>query len=166
MTRALKLVRNGDFSKSRAAKMWDVPRIGLFDKLYGRVREEHTKPGQRTTLIKAEEDVLVNYISLMAEEGYPVKKKETSSEVKQLLDKDGRPTPLEINFPRNDWYRGFLNRHPDMTMGKSQALDTERAIISEDMINGCFKGTFDYMKKCSEIHVACSMQMSLGFLCV
>ena len=85
--------------KRRAAKLCGVPRTTLLDKLYGCVPEEHTKPGSKTILTSAEEAVLVNYLKLMADVGYPVSRLELKTEVKKLLDRDGRNTPFKNNMP-------------------------------------------------------------------
>ena len=146
MATAIEYVRGG-MPKRRAAKLCGVPRTTLLDKLYGRVPEEHTKPGSKTILTSAEEDVLVNYLKLMADVGYPVSRLELKTEVKKLLDRDGRNTPFNNNMPGNDWYDGFCRRHQEIKERKPQALGRERAIISFEMIEQWFDTLQSYLKK-------------------
>lgn len=57
-------------AKKAAARLYQVPKTTLFDKLEGRVPETSTKPGKRPTHTVAEEETLVNYVKLMGENGY------------------------------------------------------------------------------------------------
>lgn len=102
MARAVEMVRDG-MPKKKAAKLCGVPRTTLLDKLSGRVPLQPTKPGPKTVLTAAEEDVLVNYIKLMADIGYPVSRAELKREVKKILDTDGRKNPFKNNLPGEDW---------------------------------------------------------------
>ena len=124
MASALEYVR-GVMPKKTAARMCGVPRKTLLDKLYCRV-PDYTKPGAKSTLTGAAEGVLVNYIKLMAEVGYPVSRQELKNEVKKILDRDGRKTPFKSNMPGDDWYDAFCRRHPDIKERKPQALRKER----------------------------------------
>ncbi|MEW8546491.1 MAG: hypothetical protein AB2693_23480 [Candidatus Thiodiazotropha sp.] len=133
--------------KKTAAKLCGVPRTTLLDKLNGRVPEEHTKPGSKPTLTVAEEGVLVNYIKLMAEVGYPVSRRELKTEVKKILDRDGRKNPFKDNMPGDDWYDGFCKRHPEIKERKPQALGKERAIISFEMVENWFRCLQTYLQK-------------------
>jgi hypothetical protein len=69
MSSAISAVQEGLMSKSKASKVFGVPRTTLLDKLYGRVPMDPTPPGSKPELTQAEEKTLVNYITLMAEIG-------------------------------------------------------------------------------------------------
>ena len=107
MSRAIEMVRSGAMSKRTAALTFGVPRTTLLDKLSGRVPEVKARPGPATILSSAEEDVLADYIKLMASIGYPISREELLNEVKKIIDIDGLRTPLKNNKPGNDWYYAF-----------------------------------------------------------
>jgi hypothetical protein len=69
---ALVMVKTGAMSKTKASKMYGIPRTTLTDKLSGRTAEGVVRPGPSTVLTSAEEDVLVQYSILMASNGYPL----------------------------------------------------------------------------------------------
>ncbi len=98
MAEAIDMVRYGGMSKKRAALVYGVPRTTLIDKLSGRVPEV-AKSGPSTVLTPAEEETLVNYVSLMASIGYPLSKANLLCEVKRALDRDCRNTLFTNNMP-------------------------------------------------------------------
>ena len=95
---ALEAVRGGSMSQRAAARAFCVPKTTLADKLAGRVPDV-AQSGPQTVLTSAEESVLVEYVNLMARIGFPIKRQELSSEVKKILDIDGRKNPFKDNKP-------------------------------------------------------------------
>ena len=67
---ALTLVRSGALSARCASRNFSIPKTTLLDKLRDRV-PDRARSGSATTLTKAEESALVNYIVLMSSIGYP-----------------------------------------------------------------------------------------------
>ena len=84
--------------KRKVARIFQVPRTTLLDKLYGRV-EENCSLGSRPVLSKSEEESLVQYVVGMAKIGYPLTRGNLASQVKKILDEDSRSTPFTNNLP-------------------------------------------------------------------
>ena len=147
MTLAIQMVKNGQLSRKAAAKAYGVPKTTLLDKLSGRVPETPTKPGPKTVLTEAEENLLANHARLMAEIGYPLNRQEFSKEVNDILDLDGRRTPFKNNLPQKDWFSGFCKRHPDISIRTPMSLGHERSIVNIDMINAWYDGLYKYLEK-------------------
>lgn len=135
---AVNMVENGSMSKRKASLIYGVPRSTLIDKLSGRT-ELGVNPGRKTVLSSAEEATLVEYCKLMASTGYPLRRHELLSEVKKVLDHDGRTTPFKNNL-------GFCKRHPDITQRTAMTLGLHRAGISKAMVDGWFANLEQYLQ--------------------
>ncbi|XP_033731184.1 LOW QUALITY PROTEIN: uncharacterized protein LOC117320803 [Pecten maximus] len=147
MAAAINVVRSGSMSKKQASRVYQVPRTTLNDKLSGRVPENPTPPGPSPVLTKQEESVLVNYIDLMHDIGYPLTKTEFLLEVKRIMDIDGRPNPFPNNLPGKDWYSAFRKRNPSITTRVPQSLGHERAAITEGMITNWYKKLYEFLSQ-------------------
>ena len=66
--------------------------------------------------------------------GYGRTKDQLTMMVKAILDKDGRPNPFKDNRPGKFWIKGFMKRHPKLTMRTSQALGVSRAISCTPLV--------------------------------
>lgn len=65
MANEISAVQEGLMSKSKASKIFWVP--STTRKVFGRVPMEHTPPGSKPELTRADEKTLINYIKLMVE---------------------------------------------------------------------------------------------------
>lgn len=68
MAAAISMARGG-MPLAKAARLFEVPRSTLQDKIKGRVPEEATRPGPKPVLTQAEEKTVVEYVKLTAEIG-------------------------------------------------------------------------------------------------
>ncbi len=62
--------------------------------------EPGVKAGAKKVLSDEEEDMLVEYIILMADIGYPLTKIQLLDDVEAILQRDGRKTTFKDNGPR------------------------------------------------------------------
>jgi hypothetical protein len=92
-------VRAKQLSAKRASQVYGIPRTTLLDRVYQRVEQGTTRSGPPPVLTEAEESLLNEWARKMARIGYPVPKYHLQTEVKKLLDKDGRQTPFKDNLP-------------------------------------------------------------------
>jgi hypothetical protein len=99
MAMAIHMVRTTGMSKKSAAKTYGVPRSTLQDKLSGRVPEQPTRPGSKSTFTAAEEARMVLHINKMATIGYPIYKKQLLVDAKRIVDADGRRNAFANNMP-------------------------------------------------------------------
>ena len=54
--------------------------------------------------------------------------------VKTILDQDGRSNPFKDNRPGKFWIKGFMKRHPNLTVRKSQTLGVNRALSCTPLV--------------------------------
>ncbi len=71
MIKAMEVVESKEKSISAAAKMFNVPRKTLDDRVKGHIKHG-SKPGVCTALTFIQEKSLVNYLLYMAERGFPL----------------------------------------------------------------------------------------------
>jgi hypothetical protein len=110
MERASELVRKEGLPVSRAAKMCNVPRVTLLDKLKG--THKSGGAGRPTVLSNEEEEVLVEMLVLLGRFNYPLTKRHLRDMVKNYLDRH-RDTRFVNNRPGKRWVSSFLMRHKD-----------------------------------------------------
>ncbi|XP_053392934.1 uncharacterized protein LOC128555225 [Mercenaria mercenaria] len=146
MKQAIASVKSGTLSRRKAAELYGIPKTTLLDKLSGRSPEERVRPGPATVLTEAEENVLCDYIKLMASIGYPVTRDELLTEVKKVIDLDGRNTPFRNNKPGKDWFYAFRRRHPDLSERSAMCLGHHRAVVNMAMIQGWFDGLVEHLQ--------------------
>jgi hypothetical protein len=115
-------VKSGALPRRKAAELFGVQKTTLLDKLSGRSPEERVRPGPATVLTQAEENVLCDYIKLMASIGCPMTREELFKEFQKILDIDGRCNPFKNNKPGKNWYYGFKNRHPNIAERTAMCL--------------------------------------------
>lgn len=141
---ALADINNG-MPKQEAARKHSIPRSTL----QFRLSEKFTKTenGPRTYLTKEEEDLLVTWISESHKKGFPKKKEDIRLSVKSFLDKQPRKTPFKNNLPGDNWYKCFLQRHPNLTSRIPEAVTNASGNVSENDIKRWFERIESYLKE-------------------
>ena len=135
MSAAITAYKMGGISLYGAAKQYNVPRMTLSDRIHGKVSTDPVV-GHPTVLSKEEEDSLVNYIKYMHERKFPVDRTQVMmlawaidlkiEEVKRSFGDKG---------PTLKWWRGFRDRHKELSLRKVEAIDRGRAAnAKEDII--------------------------------
>ena len=134
-----------------AAKAYGVPRSTLGDRLSGRVRvlsDGSTRPGPNTVLTKEEEDRFVKYCLGMSKMGFGLTRGRLVCLVQRFLQYDGRENPFTEDRPGKSWWKGFLNRHPELGMRTPEPLSLARAIAcSESKMDEWFNAFEDCLKE-------------------
>ena len=110
----------------KAEATYGIPRSTLHDYATGKV-EIGCKPGPSSILTAAEEQRIVDYAIQMSKIGYGLTRERILEMVKKILDKDGRPNPFKENLPGRKWWELFLQRHPQLSVHKPEALQLARA---------------------------------------
>ncbi|KAL4221115.1 hypothetical protein ACF0H5_019375 [Mactra antiquata] len=72
MAAAFRAVKTENMSISSAARAYGVPRMSLSDRVHYKVSVNKCKMGVKTALTEDEELALCNYISYMANRGFPL----------------------------------------------------------------------------------------------
>ena len=139
MKNAIEAVESKDKTISAAAKMFNVPRKTLDDRVKGRVKHG-SKPGVSTALTFVQEKSLVNYLLYMAERGFPL----TRTMVKAFALAIAKRSGVAYRFneelgPSDHWWQLFKRRHPVITLRKADSLERSRAEhLQEDITKEYF----------------------------
>ena len=135
-----KVIRHAKHHKiiSAAAKLFNVPRTTLHDRLSGRVAKE-AKVGHPTVLTAAEEAEVLETCMLFAELGFGLGRREVESVIQDYLRVTKKANPFKDEVPDVGWWAGFLKRHPQLATRKPQQLPLVRArTASPEVINHWF----------------------------
>ena len=139
MKNYIEAVESKDKTISAAAKMFNVPRKTLDDRVKGRVKHG-SKPGVSTALTFVQEKSLVNYLLYMAERGFPL----THTMVKAFALAIAKRSGCAYRFneelgPSDHWWQLFKRRHPVITLRKADSLERSQAEhLQEDVTKEYF----------------------------
>ncbi|KAG5861353.1 hypothetical protein JTB14_034954 [Gonioctena quinquepunctata] len=112
-------------SISEASRRFNIPRMTLFDEYYGRKNIE-CKTVVSTILSSEEEEILVDWILIMAKQGFPITK-----------------TQL---YNQKHWYEGFLSRRKQISKIVTQNLSNPPARGTEAQIRNWFLEIESYFR--------------------
>ncbi|XP_053391991.1 uncharacterized protein LOC128554706 [Mercenaria mercenaria] len=113
-----------------AARLFNVPRTTLRDRLNGKVHPDTVTTGKPPLFSLMEEAKLVNHIKTMANYGYGYTRQECVNLAFDLavqLGKRRKDESLSLK-----WIRGFLNRWPELRVLKPRNLEYSRARMASD----------------------------------
>jgi helix-turn-helix, Psq domain len=130
MEQAIEAVRGGLCVKVAAAR-YHVPRTTLGDRAKCRTRATLGRP---TQLSEEEEDILAQRLELMASWGFPLNYRDFRELIKSYLDSAGRRSIFKDNLPTKKFVKGFLNRHPNLAMRKTNNIKRSRASVSREEV--------------------------------
>lgn len=104
-----------EMSYRAAAKMFNVPKTTIFSKLKIIYPVEAAK-GPPTVLTENEECRIVQWILDCAKKGRPVIMDMIKNSVRDLMLETGKENPFRNDRPGRKWEKGFLSRHPDLSI--------------------------------------------------
>ncbi|CAH2085484.1 unnamed protein product [Euphydryas editha] len=108
--------------------------------LYRHATRTMKRHGGQTVLSEETEEMIIKYINICADWGYPLDSLDLRFLVKHYLDKVGR-TVLKFNdnLPGPDFVRSFLKRHNDqISQRNSQNIKNNRAAVTPMSIKNYF----------------------------
>ena len=139
MKKALHDVRYNGVSKKRASRMYGVPRTTLVRRL---TTLDHTSPATRPpALSRNEEDELVSHILTMEERGFGLSITEICKLAYELAEKNNLAHPFnkEKKAAGYDWFEGFSQRHPCISVRKPESLSAARStMLNENVVSTYF----------------------------
>ena len=135
----MRKVNDDGLSVSAAARLCDVPRRTLDDRIKGRV-EHGALPGPSTALSKEEEDFLVNYLLYMAKRGFPLTRRMVMAFAWAIAIRNGNAGRFSDTGPGKHWWSNFKKRHSSViSLRKINNLDRNRAeAFSPEVVNSYF----------------------------
>src|SRR5436305_2462347 len=116
-----------------AAKIYDVPRMTLVDRMNGHVAKPEKRNAQHN-LTLTEEETLIRYILDLDSRGFPPRIDDVR-DMADLLRKTRHAKPVGKQWPYN-----FVQRCPELKTRFSRAYDFQRALCEDpDLINAWFR---------------------------
>jgi hypothetical protein len=85
-----------------------------------------------------EESVIVERLLVMGRWGFPLNHHDLAHLIKSYLDRLGKSTRFVDNMPGPDFTKGFLKRHPQLTVRVANLIKRSRAALSHEDVNSFF----------------------------
>jgi hypothetical protein len=132
MVKAVKAVRTGEMGYKRASKYFEVPKGTLerYVKTHEKTPETlvEVRLGRKPVLSNDIEELLVKYCVEMDARFYGLRRKDISRMAFQLAMQNGikHPFSVERQSAGRKWLRGFLKRHPQLSLRKPQGTSMAR----------------------------------------
>lgn len=129
----LDAVKSGRMTQQEAAKMYNVSRRTINYKLSGK---HCMKPGKPPIFSPEEETQFLKCVLQMSDFGFPITEIDLRNIVQHYLSKIGRVVKefRNGNYPGNDWVKGFLKRHPELSVRFVANIKKARASVDEEML--------------------------------
>ena len=125
MKRAIDDVTRHSKGLRQAAREYGVP-VTILKRWIDCSLAADCKPGPSTTLLKEEEEKLVNYIITMAQRGFGLCLQEICTLAYESANNSGRNHPFKNGHAGKDWYKSFTQRH-NFSLRVPQPLSYARA---------------------------------------
>lgn len=128
MTAAINAVQIKSMGIRKAARTHNVPYATLQDRLRGKVDQTKKILGRPTVLNFAQEEELANHIVKLSKAFYGLSR----LQVKKIAFQYAESNSIPNNFNKakgicgNDWYYGFLKRHPQISLRKPESTSLNR----------------------------------------
>ena len=150
MIAAIEAVKVEKITVYEASKRFKIPRETLRSRVIGKVILK-ARTGRPTTLTENEEAEIVETCQIFAEWGFGLRKEDVKGVVADFCRKLKRTNPFKQGVPGDDWWGGFMRRHPALVRRKPQALQMVRAQCSRvEIVNHwfieCLKPALDFLK--------------------
>ncbi len=88
---------------------------------------------------------MVDWIQYLSMTGHPINKRTIRPKVQALMREQGKAVPM--NSPSKAWIRRFLERHPELKLGRGSGLDPKRAkAFNYTTVQGHFKLLKEHME--------------------
>ena len=142
---AVQSVNAAKLTITQAAREYKVPRQTVSDHVH---KEMKYTTGNDRMLNDEEEEALVGYCKYMASHGFPLSRKRARCYVIEIVKVSGRQTLFNMEKgPSDQWFRKFIERHPELSEKKAEKQDRSRNRMSNINVIDNF---FDFFKK--ELH--------------
>ncbi|KAF4531325.1 hypothetical protein B566_EDAN019424 [Ephemera danica] len=145
---AVQSVQKGEMNQSTAAKVFNVPRSTLTDKLSGKSKLD-SKPGPPPLLDSNVEKALVILLKDGMKKGFTFKLSQVQEMVKHILDTCKIESRFKNNKPGRRWNELFFNRHPELSLDTSeqQGDDTSTAAPTKESMENWMRNFKNYFQK-------------------
>ena len=136
---ALNAVRSGTMSQRQAAKHFNVGQATISDHIRGRV-SEGSKPGRKPVLPIEVENKIVEKTLSAAQCGFGFSRQLLAAKVCNVTKKLKIKTPFRNGIPGYDWWKGFKDRHPEVSLRTPEAqTDSRSKLLNPQIVNSYFQ---------------------------
>lgn len=129
------MIQNGASIRNTASQS-GIPRGTLQNRLHK--RNNKPKRGPPTVLTEDEEKSIVKWILSNHRKGFPRRRLDLRSIVKNFMDASPRPNPFTNNLPGEKWLKQFFKRHPEITSRTPEPITEASSKVSESNIRSWF----------------------------
>nr|XP_022297142.1 uncharacterized protein LOC111106665 [Crassostrea virginica] len=145
---AVQHVKRGTMSKFKASRVFGIPRTTLSRRLL--TMDLESPASKPTILSKDEENSLVGHILEMEERGFGLTITDVCKLAYSIMSKSGRKNPFneEKKMAGYDWWQGFRDRHPCLSLRKPEGLSAARGtMLNPNVITEYFTKLGDLMDR-------------------
>lgn len=125
MTSSYQAVKETKMPIKTAARQYGVPTTTLRDRVLGRIHPETVSSGPQALFTQEEEALFVEHIKAMALLEYGYSRTEVTAQASNYTVFIGKRDKDHLLSDR--WFRGFMDRWPEMKVLKPRALSNYRA---------------------------------------
>lgn len=151
LQKAVEKIRNNEMSYGEASRFYGVPKTSLYNKIQN---THNGRRGATTTLTKAQEDELAEWILKHQEYGDPRTKQDiiyTACEIAQLDDESSNH--FKNGLPTAGWVEGFLKRYPHVVHRKPEPISKAAAINTKEDFSKLWRNIYGYLKKTNQLQL-------------
>ncbi|KAK3730439.1 hypothetical protein QZH41_003000 [Actinostola sp. cb2023] len=125
----------------KAATTFNVPRSSLNDRIQGWVL--HGSKSSPEKMLTSDDEKLAKYLIFASNQEYGKSKEIIIFMATSIAKK--RTKIIQGNCLSEKWWRGFLNRHPELSLRASQNFGLVRTLITRPLIEAFYKRLLDTM---------------------
>ena len=140
MQAAVATFKAGGISFRNAASQFNVPKSSLRDRVTGRVIHGK-KNGAETKLTPADEEKLAAYLIETSKQGYGKSKEIILFMATQIALKRGKT--ISGGCLSDMWWKGFLKRHPEISLRAAQNFGVVRTLVTRPVIEAFYQRLLD-----------------------
>ncbi|XP_062710743.1 uncharacterized protein LOC115265664 [Aedes albopictus] len=140
LNESVSYVQKGAMTTNFAAKHFGVPRTTLQYRLSTKCKNKGTT-GPYPVFTTTEEQDIVSWLQTMERRGFFALKYKITA----FLATHPRKNPFKDNVPGSGWFRGFLRRHPQLTIRTPEQVTSASAKVSEKNIREWFHTVKQYL---------------------
>ncbi|XP_060855370.1 uncharacterized protein LOC132933051 [Metopolophium dirhodum] len=153
LEKAVNAVKSGSLTYNQAFEEFNVPKAVVFNRIKGRKTPMScTKAGRSRVFSDEIELVLEKCLIARSKMGYPCDKNEFKELVGHFIKQSNFITPFKNGIPGDDWYYGFMKRHPKLSFKKPEQLQKVRKDARKPEV------VYDFYEKLMDVVVANNMQ--------
>ncbi|XP_054763394.2 uncharacterized protein LOC129269981 [Lytechinus pictus] len=128
---AVEAIKEGKMGLKKASKIYGISRTTLQKRVQGKISIDVFGGGRKTVLPKHVEDEMARCLGILASWGLGFTKAALLDLVADYVKTCNIENPFTDGRPGIDWYKGFMDRHPSLSLRKQEQLRCSGAKLTE-----------------------------------